>query len=177
VPFLTIRKCERLYAESPDNLTLDIGPSYALTTVLLILHGGAGALVLTLPLAMSVRVTLFALIGLSFYRSVHRHGLRQARDAVAILTLNAEGECALRRRGSAEWEPGRLVDWWVRRWLSILLVRGDGRRWPESVVICADAASVEGFRRLRVRLLLQADSARVSYRDRRSADRKQDNPE
>lgn len=169
-------KCKRLYAESPDNLTVELGPSRALTAALVLVHGGAVALGLMLPLALTVRITLVALIAVSLYRSVQRHGLRRAHNAIEALALNVDDDCALRHRGSSEWRPGRLIDRWVQRWLTILVVRCDGHRWAESVVICADALPAERFRRLRVRLRLRTEAAPVSCPDPHTADRKKDSP-
>jgi toxin CptA len=150
----------RLYAESPDSLTLELGSSRVLTAVLAALHGGAGALMLVVPLALAPRIALLALIALSLYRTVSVHGLRRSRDAVTALTLGGDDECALRRRGSTDWEPGRVVDRWVQPWVTLLTVRCENRRRPASVVICADAVAPDSFRRLRVRLRLGTAAVR-----------------
>ena len=150
-----------MYAESPDSLTVELGPSRVLTAVLVLLHFGAVVLALVVPLALVFRATLVILIALSFYVGVYRHGLRRGGNAIVALMLSGEDECAVRRRNTTEWETGRVVDRWVQPWLTILTVRSDARRWSTSIVICADAVAPDAFRRLRVRLRLRTEAARV----------------
>jgi hypothetical protein len=149
-----------LSIESPDSLTIELGRSRALTTILVLLHTGAISLVVVLPLAIELKITLVVLIAMSLVRSVGAHGLRLGRRAVIAVMFSQE-ECALRRRHSSDWENGRLVDRWVQPWLTLLVVRGESQRWPTSIVICADAVAPDMFRRLRVRLRLRTAAARV----------------
>lgn len=146
--------------ESPDSLTIELGRSRALTIVLVLLHSGATVLTVILPIATELKIALVALIALSLVRSAGVHGLRLGRGAV-ITVMFSENECALRRRNSSDWETGQLVDRWVQPWLTLLVVRSEGRLWPTSIVICPDAVAPDAFRRLRVRLRLRTAAARV----------------
>jgi Membrane-bound toxin component of toxin-antitoxin system len=166
-----------LYAESHDNLVLELGPSHALTGVLVALHAGAALLAVTLPTAIVIRIVLTAAIGASLYRSVRLHATRQARDAVVALMLTGDGDWGVRRRSASDWEPVRLVDRWVQPWLTLLVLRCETRRSPTNVVIGADAVPAEVFRRLRVRLRLGIETESGSYHDSHSADPKTDNRE
>lgn len=145
----------RLYAESPDKLTFDLRPSTVLAAVLAAAYGGAVVIALLLPIPLFVRIALVALIAVGLHRGLSRHALRRAGDAVVAFSLSEDDACAVRRQGAAEWQDGRLMDRWVHPWLTILVVRCNGRRRPCSIVITPDAVSAEAFRRLRVRLRLQ----------------------
>lgn len=153
----------------------DLGVSRALAVVLSVLHGGALVLGTTLPVQISMRLALTALVALSLYRTLRRYALRRSRDAVVALAFGDGDECALRRRDSAEWEQGRLVSRWVQPLAAILVLRSDGRR-PENVVVTADTLDADVFRRLRVRLCLRTAAAPEPYRAGRSADRKKGSP-
>lgn len=157
--------------KSPDNLTFDLGASRALALVLGVVHAGAVAIASLLPIVATLRLALIGAVALSLYRGLRLHALRRPRAAVVALTLADDDDCALRRRDAGEQEDGRLIDRWVHPWLSILVIRTHGRRWPTSVVIAADAMPAEAFRRLRVRLLQQRATVSKSYRDPHSADR------
>lgn len=165
-----------MYAESPDNFVLALGASRALTVALFVLHAGAGVLAATLPVAIAIRIALTAVIGVSLYRAVRLHGTRRSPDAVLGVMSSGDGDWAVRRRGTLDWQPARLVDRWVQPWLTLLVLRCETRRAPTHVVICADAVPVDAFRRLRVRLRLGAATESGSYRDSRSAAPKTDNP-
>lgn len=124
--------------------------------MLVIVHGGAVAIALPLPLPIPVRLVLAVLTLASLYRGVHRHALRRARAAVVGFQMNGGDDgCLLRRRGTEVWEEGRLIDRWVHPWIALAVVRCDGRRTTDRVVIPADAVAPEAFRRLRVRLRLR----------------------
>ena len=125
-----------------------------------LLHAGALVIVIVLPIEVAVKVALFALIGLNLARSIGHHGLRRSGVAVVAVMLSGD-ECALRRRGSNDWEAGRIANCWVQPWLTLLVVRSDARRRATRVVILPDAVAGEAFRRLRVRLRLRTEGARV----------------
>lgn len=141
--------------KSLDKVGVDLGASRALAAVLIAVHGGALAIALALPLPLWARLGLAAVTIGGLYRGMVRHALRRSRGAVVGFQINgANDQCALRRREATAWEDARLIDRWVHPWLTLAVVRG-ARRWPERVVIPADALSAEAFRRLRVRLRLQ----------------------
>lgn len=147
-------------AKSPPNsFTIDLRASPTLALVFVLLHGGAVGLALFLPLPVLVRVALVVALTASLYHTLRQHALREWRRAVtAIAFSDASDECEIRFRGSPVWCPGRLVDRWVHPRLAILVVRLTQSRWPVSVMIPADALGPESFRRLRVRLKLQASA-------------------
>lgn len=149
-----------MYNESPDNLTVELGPSRVLTGVFALLHVGAIVLTSFLPVSFAVKIPFIVVIALSLAHYIDVHGWRRNRTAVVALRLSGE-ECALRRRYASAWETGQLVDRWVQPWLTLLVVRSENRRWPTSVVICPDAIAPDTFRRLRVRLRLRTAAARV----------------
>ncbi|MFL6624179.1 MAG: protein YgfX [Sulfurifustis sp.] len=140
--------------KSLDRLDVDLGASRALAVVLMAVHGGAMAIALALPLPIWVRLMLASATVASLYRGMLRHAFRRSSAAVVGFRINgANDQCALRRRGAGDWEEGRLIDRWVHPWLTLAVVSG-ARRWPEQIVIPADAVPAEALRRLRVRLRL-----------------------
>lgn len=123
--------------------------------MLAVLHAGAGVIAALLPLAAAWRLALFGFVMASLYRMLRLHALRRSADAVVGLALEGDETCAVRRRGAAAWEEGRIVDRWLHPRLALLVIRCAARRLPVNVVIPGDGVSAEAFRRLRVRLRLQ----------------------
>jgi hypothetical protein len=145
----------------PASVTLELRASRALALAFGAIHGGAVVIALTLPIPLWWRLLLLAAIGWSLYRSLWQHALRRAAHAPTALELRftgVEGECAVRLRGPA-WFDGRIIEHWLHVRLVIVVVRCEGRRWPLSVVIPADAVDPEAFRRLRVGLTLRSAAA------------------
>lgn len=143
---------------SPSRLVIELGASRALAAVLVVLHAGAGVIAVTLPLGWYWRLALLALVAVSLWRALVLHAWRRAPAAVVGLAVDDEDTCALRRRTGAGWEEGRLLDCWVHPRLALLTVRLCARRRAIGVVIPADAAAAEPFRRLRVRLRLRTSA-------------------
>lgn len=146
-------------AKSPDNTRIELGASRALAAVLVLLHGGALVIAMSVPLNSPTRVALIILVIASLYRALGLHALRRTGGAITAFMLRDDDTCAVRRRGWEEWRESRLLDRWVHPWVTILIVREEGRRWTSSIVIPADAVAAEAFRRLRVRLRLRSAAA------------------
>lgn len=146
-------------AKSSAKLRLDLGASRTLAAVLVAVHGGAAAIAALVPLALPLRLVIVALIAAGLYRGLRDHGMRWGADAITALVVNDDDACAVRRGGADAWEDVRVLDRWVHPRLTILVVRCERRRWASGIVIPADAAPAEAFRRLRVRLRLQTAPA------------------
>jgi hypothetical protein len=148
----------RLYEKSSDKVVLELGISWTLAAALIVVHVGAAAIALSMPLAISLRLALTALVAVSLYRALWGHALRRSPDAIIAVELDAEEDvCAVRRRVS-DWQTGRLINRWAHPLLTLLVVKCDGSRWPVNVVIPTDAVAKETFRRLRVRLKLRTSA-------------------
>lgn len=112
-----------------------------------------------MPLLIAARVALAILIIASLCFVLAYHALRRASSSVVALSIDEEGGCEVRRRSARGAENGQLVDCWVHPLLTLLVLRGEGRRWRVNVVVPADAVGKEAFRRLRVRLLSRSAGA------------------
>lgn len=147
-----------MYEKSPTVVRLELRASPALMLFVVAAHAGALLISLLLPFTVFVRFALAAAIVFSLYRGMMRHALRRSVDAPVAFELHVgaeqEGECAVRFRGDDTWFDGRVVDRWVQPWLTILVLRCSGRRWPVAIVITRDAVEGDAFRRLRVGLTL-----------------------
>lgn len=144
-------------AKSFDKIRLELRASALLVAVFVVLHMGAFAIALFIPLATALRIVLALLIAASLYRELNRHALRRSQSAVVMFELQSEdGACTLQRRGSPHAEEARLLDQWVYPRLTLLVVRLAQHRWPVSVVVPADAVERDSFRRLRMQLRLRS---------------------
>jgi hypothetical protein len=144
-----------LSKSSSDRLVLGFGRSRALAAAFGAIHLGALALALLLPVPIWLRAGLAAAVIYSGVAVLRRHVLRSSRRAVTALVVDAGvDDCELRVAG--EWVAGRISDSWVQPWLTILVVRRDGRRGRTAVLIPADGVASHAFRQLRVRLRLRS---------------------
>lgn len=136
---------------SDKTLIVRIKGSPTLAILLALLHGGAIAIALTLPVPLWARLGVAVVLGVSLYNNVNRHALRRGAQAVRALEFY-DGQYAL-RLNSGELRSGcALCAWHVHPWIVILRLRCPGRRVPVNLVLTADAVEPETFRRLRVQL-------------------------
>ena len=141
-----------MYPRSENNLILNIKVSRLLTGVLLFVHLGGMALLIAVPGVWLVRLVLWALLGMSLYRSLRIHAWRQGPSAIETIEMDGEGVVSLRFAGKDGWHACRITSRFVHPWLTLLSLKIEGRRWPVSLAIAADAVEPEPFRRWRVAL-------------------------
>ena len=103
-----------------------------------------------------VRAGLWAVLGFSLYHAWYLHVRRTAPRAIDELTVDSEGTVSVKFHGETDWRQSEIISRFVHPWVVILSLRIDGWRWPVKLVIAADAAEADAFRRLRVRLKLQS---------------------
>ncbi len=120
--------------------------------MLLFVHLGGMALLTTVPVAWPVRLALWALLGMSLYRSLRVHAWRQGTTAIEAIEMDGEGVMSLRFAGKDDWHVCRITSRFVHPWLTLLSIKIESRRWPVSLAIAADAVEPEPFRRWRVAL-------------------------
>jgi len=137
-----------------SKLILELKVSYALIAVVGAMHLGAAAIVAVVPLPWPARAALWAALLASAYLA-----LAPSRRTVAAVELDGDGSWALRLRGDEAWHACELTDRWVHPFLVILRLHIEGRRRAISLVIPADAAAAEPFRRLRARLRMEPAAA------------------
>ena len=141
-----------MYPRSESNLILNIKVSRLLTGVLLFVHLGGMALLLAVPLFWPVRLALWALLGMSLYRSLRIHAWRQGPSAIETIEMDGEGVVSVRFAGKDDWHVCQITSRFVHPWLTLLSLKIESRRWPVSLAIAADAVEPEPFRRWRVAL-------------------------
>jgi hypothetical protein len=122
--------------------------------LLLFVHLGGMALLMVVPVAWPVRLALWALLGMSLYRSLRVHAWRQESSAIEAIELDDEGVVSVRFAGKDGWHACQITNWFVHPWLTLLSLKIESRRWPVSLAIAADAVESEAFRRWRVALKL-----------------------
>lgn len=142
-----------------NRLILHLKVSWALMAALLFLHLGAMTLVVIVPLDPAAKIGLGVALGMSLIQSTGVHGLRRRRSAVTELELDSEDLCSVRLYGREEWLPCRVSRSLLHPWVSVLVLRIEGRRRPLGLVLPADAVEPDAFRRLRARLRLQTAAA------------------
>ena len=141
-----------MYPRSESNLILNIKVSRFLTGVLLFVHLGGALLLLAVPVAWPVRLMLWMLIGASLYRSLRIYVWRQGSTAIETIEMDNEGVVSVRFAGKDAWHVCQIASRFVHPWLTLLSLDIEGRRWPVSLAIAADAVEPEAFRRWRVAL-------------------------
>jgi hypothetical protein len=136
-------------------LILNIKVSRFLTGVLLFVHLGAMVLLMAVPVAWPIRMALGAFLGWSLYRSLRIHAWRRGPLAIEAIELDGEGVVSVRLAGRDDWQVCQIRSRFVHPWLTLLSLKIEGRRWPVSLAMAADAVEPEPFRRWRVALKLR----------------------
>ncbi len=119
-------------------------------------HLGGMLLLMTVPLAWSLRILGWLLLGTSLYRSLRNHAWRLGPSAIEAIEMDGEGTVSVRFAGREEWYAGEITTRFVHPWLTLLSLKLESRRWPTGLAIVADAVEPEPFRRWRVALKLRA---------------------
>ena len=113
------------------------------------------ALLVAVPVAWPVRLALWALLGMSLYRSLRIHAWRQGPSAIETIEMDGEGVVSVRYTGKDDWHACQITSRFIHPWLTLLSLKIESRRWPVSLAIAADAVEPEPFRRWRVALKFQ----------------------
>jgi hypothetical protein len=133
-------------------LILNLNTSWFLAAILLGLHAGALAIVVTVPVPWGVRAAVAVLVGLSAYGTIRQIALRQGQGAVQAVELDHSGDWRLSVGGRDTLGPCRVLACYVHPWIVVVQLRCRGRRLPVGLVLTADAVDREQLRALRVRL-------------------------
>ncbi len=137
----------------PD-IFLTLRPSPTLTVYIVSSH-----LLVLLPLpwldlAVGTRLLILLVVLTSGWSALSMHAWRRRADAICQLHWFADGRLLL-RQVDGHWREGMIIedDRFVHPRLVVMACRRQ-RRWQARryLVLCPDMCSVEGFRRLRVRL-------------------------
>ena len=122
---------------------------------LLFVHLGGMALLIAVPVVWPVQLALWALLGMSLYRSLRVHAWRQDPSAIETIEMDGEGVVSVRFAGMDGWHACQITNRFVHPWLTLLSLKIESRRWPFSIAIAVDAVEPEPFRRWRVALRLR----------------------
>jgi hypothetical protein len=141
-----------LYPRSENNLILNIKVSRFLAGALLLVHLGGMLLLVAVPVFWLIRLALWALLGVSLYRSLRVHAWRQGPSAIETIEMDGEGVVSVRFAGMDGWHACQITSRFIHPWLTLLSLKIEDRRWPVSLAIAADAVEPEPFRRWRVAL-------------------------
>jgi len=112
------------------------------------------ALLMAVPVSWPVRLALWALLGMSLYRSLRIHAWRQGPSAIETIEMDGEGVVSVCLAGKDDWHACQITSRFVHPWLTLLSLKIESRRWPVSLAIATDAVEPEPFRRWRVALKL-----------------------
>ena len=127
--------------------------------MLLLVHLGGMALLLSVHVAWPVRLALWAMLGMSLYQSLCVHAWRRGPSAIEAIEMDGEGVVSVRFSGREDWYVCQITSRFVHPWLTLLSLKLESRRWPVSLAIAADAVEPEPFRRWRVALKLHGAPA------------------
>jgi len=133
-------------------MILNIKVSRFLAGALLLVHLGGMLLLVAVPVFWLIRLALWALLGVSLYRSLRVHAWRQGPSAIETIEMDGEGVVSVRFAGMDGWHACQITGRFIHPWLTLLSLKIEDRRWPVSLAIAADAVEPEPFRRWRVAL-------------------------
>lgn len=131
---------------------LKLRRSYRLASLLAIAHAAAGGALLSCDVLLDVRLILACAVALSFVVSVRRAALLNTRDSIVALEWSEDGGVNFQTRDGI-WHSARLLPTtFVTAPLTIINLRAADRPRVRHVVLMADSADGDAYRRLRVRL-------------------------
>lgn len=136
-----------------SRLSLKLKVSPSLAALFSLLHLGALALLFPIDAPLWWSFSLAVLLLLSWYRSLSRHAMRSAAEAVTALRWHDEEGLSVQLGKTSGLHAATLRSRFIHRWLVLLSVQLEGRRLPIALAIAADALEADNFRRLRAALL------------------------
>ena len=140
--------------KSENLLHVKLGPSRRLALALLLMHGGAAALIPTLPMPPWMSLLIAAVVAGSLAHGLATRALLRSRHALVQLVWEPDGRWTLLSANRATLEGALISEaCYVLPQLVVLGFRTPkGRR---SVLVLPDAVDPVTFRRLRARLVSQ----------------------
>ena len=141
-------------------MNLKLKASHRLAALLGAAHATAAAATFALDIGPGGQLLLTFTLLLSFVLSLRRAALLSTPDAVVEIEWSDEGTLNFKTRDGT-WHSARLMpSTFVTPWLTVINLRTGQRPRVRHVVLMADSAGAEEYRRLRVRL--QWDRARYA---------------
>ena len=134
-------------------LALEIAPSIPLTLALTGAHGGAVAVLAMLPVPEGLIAVLTILVVAHAVYAIRRHALLRDASSVVRVLWDAQDQWTLTRRDGTTFSARLLPGSYLHPLLTVLNFKvANWRR--TSVVMVPQRVDAEGFRQLRVRLML-----------------------
>ena len=134
-------------------LALEIAPSVPFALVLAGAHGGTVVVLVMLPLHYGLVAVLTLLVVVHTVYTIRRHALLRDAQSITRVGWDAEDQWTLTRRDGTTCGARLLPGSYLHPLLTVLNFKVT--RWRRvSVVILPTRVDPEGFRQLRVRLML-----------------------
>jgi hypothetical protein len=136
-------------------------PSWVMAFALLFVHLGAVGCLVALNVSLSFKLTIICAIVWSLASTLRHHAFRWGTNSVIEISWTRHGEWQI-RRFSGQWQQGlALASAYVHPAATVICLQRGGRRYA-SLVIVSGMLDQSSFRRLRVRLRLEALQATAS---------------
>lgn len=138
--------------KGPPPLSVGLGRSKLAIAFVVLAYLGTATIIAWLPGAEIYRALAVIAIGAHAVWTLRAWALRSTHDAIVRIEIAADGSIALCQRSGTRREGRLLPSSYVGTWLTTVVVRVDGLRWPRSQAILPDMLPAEDLRRLRVLL-------------------------
>jgi toxin CptA len=126
-------------------------PSRLLTTMFVLVHASAAAVLCTVVLPLEVTLAIGVAIAASLLHALWRHALLRSRGSLVTVEIRNRSEAAVKRK-DGEWHDAEILGTSsVTPWLTVLNLAGPGRR-RRHVLLVPDNIDSQDFRELRVLL-------------------------
>ncbi|MGZ5119034.1 MAG: protein YgfX [Burkholderiales bacterium] len=137
-------------------------PSRFIAAALASVHSAAGASLVSLDLALGLKLAIAAAIMLSFAHALWRYALLKSRRSITAIEL-ADRENVTLQTNDAVWRGGRVLGTsYVSPLLTVINVRQAEHKLAQHVIIVPHNIDAEDFRKLRVILRWSRPSSGLS---------------
>lgn len=151
------------WGPAPAPLRAVLRPSWVMALALLFVHLGAVGCLVALSVSLSFKLAIVCAIFWSLASTLRHHALRWGTHSVIEINWTRHGDWQI-RRFSGQWQQGlALASAYVHPTATVICLQRGGRRCA-SLVIVSGMLDQSSFRRLRVRLRLEALQATASTR-------------
>jgi len=140
--------------KSAASLRVELRRSRLAGALIVVTHLATAALLAWLPIVVWLRALALIGVGAHALWALRRVSLRNASSAIVAIELEPDRRVVLVRRDGGRIDGHALADSYVGERLATLVVRHDGRRRTQALLILPDMAPAEELRRFRVLLRL-----------------------
>ena len=140
--------------KSAASLRVELRPSWLAGALIVVSHLASAVLLAWLPVEAWARAFAVIVVGGHALWALRSVSLRNARSAIVAIELEPDRRVVLVRRDGGRIDGRALADSYVGERLTTLVVRRDGSRRTQALLILPDMAAAEELRRFRVLLRL-----------------------